>query len=79
MPILVVYKLKTGFTKKHAEWIARELSADIYEYAKVNKKMLIDYDIVIYGGSLHALGIEGKKFITNNFDILNRLPCSFPS
>lgn len=68
--MLVVYKSKTGFTKKYAEWIAQELSADIYEYIKVNENMLGIYDIVIYGGSLHVVGINGKKLITQNLDNL---------
>ena len=70
MKILVVYKSKTGFTKKYAQWIARDLSADIHEYASVDKKMLGKYDIIIYGGSLYAVGINGKKLITQNLDIL---------
>lgn len=70
MKTLVVYKSKTGFTKKYAEWIAQELSADIYNHAEVNKKILGKYDMIIYGGSLHAVGIEGMKLITHNLDIL---------
>lgn len=70
MKCLVIYKSETGFTKKYAEWIAGDLSADIHEYANVNQKMLSRYDVVIYGGSLHAVGISGKKFITQNLDFL---------
>lgn len=70
MNILVVYKSKTGFTRKYAEWIARELSGEIHSYTKISKKMLENADIVIYGGSLHAVGIEGIKLITQNLDVL---------
>lgn len=70
MKSLVVYKSKTGFTKKYAEWIAEKLSADIYNYKQINKKILKDYNVVIYGGSLHAVGIEGIKLIKDNLDIL---------
>ena len=32
--------------------------------------MLTNYDTVIYGGSLYAVGINGVKFITKNLDKL---------
>ena len=70
MKTVVIYKSKTGFVKKYAEWIAEELGADIFEVSKVNLGMLAKYDTVIYGGSLHAVGIIGVKFITKNIDKL---------
>lgn len=70
MKTVVVYKSKTGFTQKYAEWIAKELAADIFEVAKLDIKDLEKYDTVIYGGSLYAVGINGVKFITQNFDKL---------
>ena len=71
MKFLVIYKSKTGFTKKYAEWIAEKLSADLYNYNQINKELFKVYDVVIYGGSLHAVGIEGIKLIKDNLDILN--------
>jgi menaquinone-dependent protoporphyrinogen IX oxidase len=70
MNTIVVYKSKTGFVRNYAEWIAEELSADIFEVSKVNINMLTKYDTLVYGGSLHAVGINGVKFITKNFDKL---------
>jgi menaquinone-dependent protoporphyrinogen IX oxidase len=70
MKTVVIYKSKTGFTRKYAEWIAAELSADTFDVSKVTINMLSDYNVVIYGGSLHAVGINGVKFITQN---LNKL------
>jgi menaquinone-dependent protoporphyrinogen IX oxidase len=70
MKILVAYKSKTGFTEKYARWIAEELKADIFDYHKVKQSKLERYDIIIYGGSLHAVGIIGVKIITQN---LNKL------
>jgi menaquinone-dependent protoporphyrinogen IX oxidase len=70
MKTIVVYKSKTGFVRKYAEWIAEELSADIFEASKVTADMLTVYDTIIYGGSLHAVGINGVKFITKNMDKL---------
>ncbi|MBC2578850.1 flavodoxin domain-containing protein [Clostridium sp. DJ247] len=70
MKTVVIYKSKTGFAKKYAEWIAEELSADIFEFSKVTTNMLTSYDTVIYGGSLYAVGINGVKLITQNLDKL---------
>lgn len=70
MKAVVIYKSKTGFTRKYAEWIAEDLSADIFDVSKVNINMVTAYDTIIYGGSLHAVGITGVKFITQNIDKL---------
>ena len=70
MKTIVIYKSKTGFTKKYAEWIAEDLSADIFDVSKVTINMLTEYDTMIYGGSLYAVGINGVKFITQNINKL---------
>ncbi len=70
MKTLVIYKSKSGYTKNYAEWISQELGADIYEASKVNAKMMAAYDTIIYGGGLYAVGINGVKLITKNFDRL---------
>lgn len=70
MKIVVVYKSKTGYTKKYAKWIAEELSADIFEISNVTSDDLTQYDTIIYGGSLHAAGINGVKLIIKNIDKL---------
>ena len=70
MKTIVVYKSKSGFVRNYAYWIAEELSADIFEVSKVNINMLITYDTIVYGGSLHAVGINGVKIITRNIDKL---------
>jgi len=64
MKTVVVYKSLTGFTKKYAEWIAQELKADLLVTKEI--KLLLKYDVIIYGGSLHAVGISGINLIKNN-------------
>lgn len=66
MKTVVIYKSKTGFTQKYAEWIAEDLSADLFEVSKVNSSTLTKYDTIIYGGSLSATGIIGVKFLKKN-------------
>ena len=70
MNTVVIYKSKTGFAKKYAEWIAKDLSADIFDISKITINKLTNYDTIIYGGSLYAVGINGIKLITNNIDKL---------
>ena len=70
MKTVVIHKSKTGFAKKYADWIAEELSADIFDVSKINTNMLTAYDTVIYGGGLYAVGINGVKYITQNLDKL---------
>ncbi len=70
MKTVVIYKSKTGFTKKYAEWIAEGLSADIFDVSNVDANIVTAYDTVIYGGSLYAVGIIGVKYITQNMDKL---------
>jgi len=70
MKTVVLYKSATGFTKKYAEWIADELSADIYPASKVNLRNLLPYDCIVFGGRIHAEGIDGISLIKKNFDQL---------
>ncbi len=70
MRIAVVYRSKTGFTKKYAEWLAPELSADVFEASRCSVEKLTDYDMIIYGGGLYGGGINGVKMITRDLDKL---------
>lgn len=70
MKTLVLYKSKSGFTKKYAEWIGDSLGAEIREASKVAVATMAAYDILIYGGGLYAVGINGVKLITKNLEQL---------
>lgn len=65
--ILVIYKSKYGSTKQYADWIANDLKADLLDASMVKLNDLLKYDIIIFGGFLHAVGISGVKIITDNF------------
>lgn len=61
MKTIVIYKSKTGFTKKYAEWIAAALGCEAKTMDQFNKYMLNDVDQVIYGGGIMAGNINGLK------------------
>lgn len=63
MKTIVIYKSKTGFTRKYGQFISEELNCQLYTYKASKKLNLDDYDLIIYGGSLYASGVLGlKKF-----------------
>lgn len=66
MKTIVVYRSKTGFTKKYAAWIAEELQADLREYRRISPEELHRYDTIVYGGGLYAGGINGLKSFEKN-------------
>lgn len=70
MKSVVIYKSKSGYTKKYAEWLAQAISADLFEAENFKKEQFGSYDNVIYGGGIYAVGINGIKLIKNNLPAL---------
>ena len=70
MKAIVVFKSVSGFTKRYAEWIDEEFGADLCRAGKADKADLMEYDTVIFGGCLHAVGISGIGLIKGNLDAL---------
>ena len=61
MKILVVYKSKTGFTKKYAEMIAKETSCDMVELKKTTVAKMGEYDVVVFGTRFFAGMVDDFK------------------
>lgn len=62
---IVLYRSKTGFTKRYAEWIAQALGCQAEAYKGPGKRPLEAYDVIVYGGGFHAGMINGlKAFLT---------------
>ena len=61
MKILVIYQSKTGYTKKYAEWISKELKSDLKEIKKVSASEISNYDLIIHGGWIMGGIIKGLK------------------
>jgi menaquinone-dependent protoporphyrinogen IX oxidase len=71
MKTVVIYKSRTGHTKQYAEWISEALQAELYEASYMTVDKLREYDTIIFGGNLHAVGIDGAKLITKNLKKLD--------
>jgi hypothetical protein len=69
--VLLVYKSNTGFTKKYAQWIQEELNCTTIELKDAHISEVSKYDIIIFGGGIHANKINGIKFIKNNLETFN--------
>lgn len=65
--IAVIYKSKTGFTKKYAEMIAEEIDYVLIDYKNVTVKTMSDFDIIVFGSRVHAGLIDGYKNIREMF------------
>lgn len=59
MKAIVTYNSKTGFTKKYAEWIAKDLNCEAINAAEL--KNISDYDVVIHGGWIMGGMIRGLE------------------
>lgn len=59
MKTLVLYQTSSGSTKKYAEEIANSVSADILPIKKFKKKMIPEYDTIVFGGWVMGSKIKG--------------------
>lgn len=69
--IVVVYQSKYGSTKKYAQWIAEELSCELFDRKNITVTDLKQYNTVIYGGGLYGGIVSGIGLITKSFDKLS--------
>lgn len=65
---LVLYASNYGSTKQYAEWIADTLNADIYPTSEIKTINLNEYDTIVIGGGLYAVGILGLKTLKPYID-----------
>ena len=71
MKTLMIYTSQTGFTKRYAQWIADEMSADIYDLKDVKKKenSFFDvYDAIVYAGWCMAGSVVKVKWFLDRAD-----------
>jgi menaquinone-dependent protoporphyrinogen IX oxidase len=70
--ILLVYKSKTGFTKKYVDWIVEEFPCETIPLDKLKANAINNYDIIIYGAGMHAGHIFGLKEFKKMVDFTNK-------
>lgn len=70
MKAIIIYNSKTGFTERYAGWLAKQLNCETVRYRDRNKTDLIEYDTVIYAGSVHAGLIRGLKWFKKQLPLL---------
>ncbi len=68
MKTIVIYNSQTGFTKRYAEWIAKETGADCFELSAAKKKDLDTYEAIIFGSWACAGSINKISWIKGNID-----------
>lgn len=68
MNAIVIYNSQTGFTKRYAEWIAKEAEADCVELSAAKKKDLTAYEAIIFGGWACAGSISKIGWFKGNID-----------
>ena len=56
---IVVFKSKYGTAEKYARWIGEELGCPVKSIDEIRARDLEPYENIIYGGGVHAGGIEG--------------------
>lgn len=63
MKSLVVYKSKSGYTKRYMEMLSDKIGARLIELSRLHTKDLLEVDAVVYAGGVYAGKISGlKKF-----------------
>lgn len=67
---IVLYSSRTGYTKRYAEYLAKELNFAIKPIQKANLFNVSTYPTIIYGGGLHHNNIDGIKGIVDGYEYL---------
>lgn len=62
---IVLYRSKTGFSQRYAEWIAEDLACECRPITGIQPDDLKDYGMVIYGAGVYAGMIKGAGKIKN--------------
>ena len=70
MKTIVVYQSKYGYTQTYAQWIQQALGCQMARGTDCAPADLVQYDTIIYGGGLYAVGINGIRLLTDSFEAL---------
>ena len=62
MKAIVVYASQTGFTRRYAKWIAKDLECEAVPVEDAGALNVEDFDVVVFGGWFHAASLVGEKW-----------------
>ncbi len=68
MKTIVIYTSQTGFTKRYAEWLAEEMSADLFDLKDVQKNeegFFAQYEAIVYAGWFCAEKVAKANWFYN--------------
>ena len=66
--MIIICNSKTGFTKRHADWIGEELNCTVLPYKDFTKTTIKSNDIIIFCSRIHAGKIEYLDKIKPHFN-----------
>ena len=61
MNTVVIYKSRTGFTKRYAEWIGAELQCKTADYSDIDSLQPDSFGLIVYGARVHAGRIDSLE------------------
>ena len=68
MRTLIIYYTKTGNAEKYANDIGRAVNADVIPFKKFKKKMIKDYDTIVFGGRVIGNRIQKLDEFLRDYD-----------
>lgn len=60
---IIIYRSKTGFSRRYAQWLAEDLHGRAVPYEERKTLKLADYDTIILAGGLYAGQMPGLKWL----------------
>lgn len=70
MKAVVIYKGKYGATRQYAQWVGGELNLPVFTTSEVQKKDVINVDVVIIGTSVYIGKLQVTKWLKQNLATL---------
>lgn len=74
---IIIYKSRTGFTEKYAEWLAELLQCECVPQEDVVLEELSNYDVIVFGSSFRAGNIEEIKWYKEQILSLDKIHVVF--
>ena len=70
MKTLIIYESQTGSTKTYAEDIGKAVLGEVIPLKKFKKKMIADYDVLVFGGWVRGSEIQGLNKFLGYWDLM---------